>query len=422
MGRLAAGRRSWIILTCVALFALFLLASSPRGWAEAGSVVTLTNTATLSQTPTPMATELPQLDTPKDPRWEPNVFSWIKVTQAPLTSNYDPRMEQRLRSTGGGSHASGAVRAGDFAYGEVACSEETGRCFVRIDNVDVDKYVAELSVRAYNVAGYRDSEWARITPTVSSRKLLDARCEPKEDYGIQSKTIPKEYTEPDVSDRLICVQWVEFVCVHNTLSGARTAANKFFTHITSAIPVPILNNILSEGVGWLSNAVFDAFAKGKLKKPLSGFGSEFEYGPPEYCEDTDDPFPPPSLHSYYTVNGEGIYYNFNGKDEFDVSWYSDARYLFLELQINDHPAERMALYEEGITNYFDGRKEVALNGSPNDTITIHIWADEESGRKILQDDGELGYATPVLGASKPSEITFVLNTTFGATFTPTPTP
>ncbi len=421
MSRTATGRRNWAILASVALFALFLLASSPRGWAEAGSVVTLTNTATLSQTPTPMATELPQLDTPKDPRWEPNVFSWIRVTQAPLPSNYFARNVADTKGAGR-PYVGGFVPKGDFEYGRVFCSEETNRCYARIDIIDVETYDNTLSVKAHNVAGYRDSETVMITPAVSSRKTVDTRCVPEDNYVIDSKTIPKEFTEPAVSERLICALWVEYVCIHNQLDGARTAADVFFSFVTSEVPIPVLSNVLDAGTGWFPDEVFDAFAAGKLKKPLGGFGSEFEYGAPEYCDDTDDPFPPPSLHRYYTVNGEGIYYNFNGRDEFDVSWYSDARYLFLDLQINDHPAERVALYEEGITYYFDGRKEVALNGSPNDTITLRIWTDEESGREILQNDGLLGYATPVLGASKPSEITFELNTTFGATFTPTPTP
>ena len=412
MSQLTSSLRSplWLLLLFLLLVALTQLPLTPATATDTPThtltptpTLTFTPTPTLTFTPTPTPLALPTLQAPKDLKWEPNVFSWQKVPNAGSTpSNYEWRKEETQGAGGSGNFS--AVGQGDLPRGVTQCSEETGRCFVRIDNVDVEHYKTTLYVKAANVGGYEDSEEVSITPDTSSRRTID-RCEPSSDYELQKTEImPKEYTEDDVSSRLICAQWVQFVCVHRTLDGAKTAANKFFSHLVGEIPIPILSNILSEGAGYLSNEVIDAFTQGKLKKPVGGFGSEFEYGPPEYCIDTDNPYPKP------VIDERATHLDYNNR-QIKVWFHGESNNY--DIYINGEKLDPLLIASgavQGESDQINTYRDFPM--VPNESYIVQVASNDEDSREygeVVRANSEpsdpLDLGTPLIQLAEPTKFT-----------------
>ena len=371
-----------LLLAVVTLGLLLSSAFHSRAQDDEGDVVAATQT--------PLTTQLPQLDTPTELRWEPDLFSWKKVENAPDAENYF--VSYRI----GGQDCSTLgyhLHRGDdelFPYDVVLC--QNGRCGQRFSNVCEG---GTLVVKAQDVEGYLDSSEATLRAHSSSRyKPFTTRC--RAGFESYNETMDADYVEQEGGPP-ICTQWTQWICVSSSAKNGDAAASSFFDAVAE-IGTAKKGPVPAAFFATISRKIAELADEGSLpiEEPLDGLGA---YDRQKYwCINKTNPYPKPVLVQH------SIDYD---SRTVEVRWRGESTYYDIEInRVNLTSIEASAATRvRSIPDTY--RYHLLLE--PNETYTVRIRSNDEDRREFGQKiransewSDPLDLGTPIIGLAAPT--------------------
>ena len=374
------------LLLFVVILGSLLLSNTYHSRAQDDNEVVLTATVTVA----PLPTQLPQLDTPTDLRWEPNLFSWKKVENAPDAENYFVSYR-----TGGqdcstlGYH----LHRGDdelFPYDVVLC--QNGRCGQRFSNVCEG---GTLVVKAQDVEGYLDSPEATLRAHSSSRyRPFTTRC--RADFESYSETMDADYVEQEGGPP-ICTQWTQWICVSSSAKNGDTVASSFFDAVVE-LGTAKKGPVTVEFFAAIRQKIAELADEESLpiEEPLDGLGV---YDRQRFwCINKANPYPRPELVQH------SIDYD---SRTVEMRWRGESTYYDFEVNgVTLTPVDSsLAVRVRSSSDMYRHRFPL----EPNEAYTVRIRSNDEDHREFGQmiransewsDPLDLG--TPILRLATPT--------------------
>ena len=207
-----------------------------------------------------------RLAAPPNPLWQPNEFSWGKVTGAPDTSDYAAKHEGGASDTAR-ARSSFAVGPPPPGYGEVQCNDkpagEGGKCWVLWDQIDVGM---RLSIQAC-ANGRKNKFECNEHPSNSPKASIEAHLRSVRDSPTEcdserpnyvTTTVPFEHYL-NASERLICSTLRIHMCAKNDYLEEAATAGSYL-----AGKIPAISAFSSE-ISFAINELKKISRIGKLK-------------------------------------------------------------------------------------------------------------------------------------------------------------